>query len=271
MSIAEKLTTVAENQQKVYEAGYEKGKAEGGGGSYDEGYTAGIAAGVEQGKQAERGAFWDSLQLPDGSAQNYSYAFARWPDNILKPTHNVYPTNGQNMFDNFNSGRTPYTDLTTLFKGLGVKLDTSRCTNFNQMFYYAWINRVPEIDTRAASDISGLFLAATRVVTIDKIILKDDGSQILYKDSYGQCFYNCTSLVNVEFEGVIGSNIDFRQSKKLSAKSMASTVEHLSTTTSGKTAFFSQEAVNNADWSTTEYESWSALVDTKPNWSFTLA
>lgn len=31
MSIAEKLVTVAENVQKVYDAGYEKGKAEGGG------------------------------------------------------------------------------------------------------------------------------------------------------------------------------------------------------------------------------------------------
>lgn len=41
MSIAEKLTTIAENQQKVYGAGYEKGKAEGGGGSYEEGYEQG--------------------------------------------------------------------------------------------------------------------------------------------------------------------------------------------------------------------------------------
>ena len=34
MSIADKLTAVAENQQKVYDAGYEKGKAEGGGRDY---------------------------------------------------------------------------------------------------------------------------------------------------------------------------------------------------------------------------------------------
>lgn len=31
MSIADKLQTIAENEQKVYDAGYEKGKAEGGG------------------------------------------------------------------------------------------------------------------------------------------------------------------------------------------------------------------------------------------------
>ena len=35
MSIAEKLTTIAENEQKVYNAGYEKGKSEGGTGGTD--------------------------------------------------------------------------------------------------------------------------------------------------------------------------------------------------------------------------------------------
>lgn len=33
MTIAEKLTLIAQNEQKVYNAGYEKGKSEGGGGS----------------------------------------------------------------------------------------------------------------------------------------------------------------------------------------------------------------------------------------------
>ena len=41
MSIAEKLVTIAENQQMVYDAGYAKGQAEGGG-SYEEGYNAAI-------------------------------------------------------------------------------------------------------------------------------------------------------------------------------------------------------------------------------------
>ena len=35
MSIAEKLTTIAENQQRVYQAGYEDGTAQGGGGEAD--------------------------------------------------------------------------------------------------------------------------------------------------------------------------------------------------------------------------------------------
>lgn len=46
MSVAEKLTTIAENQQRVYDAGYAKGQAEGGGGSYDEGYEDGKQDGI---------------------------------------------------------------------------------------------------------------------------------------------------------------------------------------------------------------------------------
>ena len=243
MSIAEKQLIVAENVSKVYDAG----------------------------KKAEHDAFWDGLQNADGSVTNYSHAFARWPESIFKPKYNIYPVNGERMFDNFNTGHTPYTNLTALLDGLGVKLDTSRCTNFKAMFYFAFINRVPELDTRAASDLSEMFHSSTRVITIDKIILKEDGSQSLYNGSYSQCFYNCTSLVNVEFEGAIGSNIDFRHSTKLSAKSMASTVLHLSDTASGKVAYFSQTAVDGADWSSTDYSSWDALVALKPNWTFVLS
>ena len=44
MDIAEKLAQIAENQQKVYDAGYEKGKTEGGNSeeSYNEGFEAGF-------------------------------------------------------------------------------------------------------------------------------------------------------------------------------------------------------------------------------------
>ena len=44
MTIAEKLTLIAENQQKVYDAGYEKGKSEGGDtdAAYEQGYENGL-------------------------------------------------------------------------------------------------------------------------------------------------------------------------------------------------------------------------------------
>lgn len=59
-TIAEKLTTVAENIPKVYEAG----------------------------KKSEYDAFWDVLQS-NGNAQNYNYLFANggWNDEIYNPKH----------------------------------------------------------------------------------------------------------------------------------------------------------------------------------------
>lgn len=47
MSIAEKLTTVAENMTKVYDAGYEKGKAEGGTTDYNDLFNKPKINGVE--------------------------------------------------------------------------------------------------------------------------------------------------------------------------------------------------------------------------------
>lgn len=61
MSIADKLNTIAENEQKVYEAG----------------------------KQTEYDRFWDTFQR-NGARTNYWGAFAYWKDEIFAPT---YPFN----------------------------------------------------------------------------------------------------------------------------------------------------------------------------------
>ena len=62
MSIAEKLTTIAENEQKVYEAGKKS--------QYDE--------------------FWDTYQT-NGQRTNYTYAFSGlgWTDNLYKPKYPI--------------------------------------------------------------------------------------------------------------------------------------------------------------------------------------
>lgn len=83
MTIAEKLIAIAENEQRVFDAGYEKGASEGGGGgSYDQGFA--------DGKIAERDAFWESLQK-GGTRTEYAYAFMNWSDDIYHPK---YPIEG---------------------------------------------------------------------------------------------------------------------------------------------------------------------------------
>ncbi len=71
MSIAEKLTAIAENQQKVFDAG----------------------------KQAEYDRFWDEFQ-DYGNRTNYTYAFAYggWTDETYNPKYKIRPTMSNNIF-----------------------------------------------------------------------------------------------------------------------------------------------------------------------------
>jgi hypothetical protein len=60
MSIAEKLTAIAENEQKVFDAG----------------------------KKAEHDVFWDELQ-EYGNKRNYLYTFAYWNDKMYHPKYPI--------------------------------------------------------------------------------------------------------------------------------------------------------------------------------------
>ena len=72
MSIAEKLTQIAENEQKVFDAGYEKGKAEGGG------------------QDTYYNEFWDEYQQK-GDRFNYYSLFVQsgWNDITFKPKYPI--------------------------------------------------------------------------------------------------------------------------------------------------------------------------------------
>lgn len=67
MSIAEKLTAIAENEQKVYDAG----------------------------KQAEYDRFWDAYQRR-GLNTNYSNRFYNWPAELYRPKYPIYTENYTN-------------------------------------------------------------------------------------------------------------------------------------------------------------------------------
>ena len=86
MSIAEKLTTIAENEQKVFEAGYNEGKQEGYGEGQLDGYNDGYDTGVIDGRQAEYDAFWDIYQV-NGARTDHQNAFGNfyWNKDTFKP------------------------------------------------------------------------------------------------------------------------------------------------------------------------------------------
>ena len=243
------------------------GKTAGGGGSddgsYDEGYTAG--------QQAEYDQFWDVYQQ-NGNRRDYECAFAgvAWNDTTFKPKYDIRPISGTRLF-----GRTGITDLAGILNTLGVKLDLSQmvtCIYLTEN--YPKLTTLPELNVTSMQDLSLFIYRAADLVSIEKIILKSDGSQKFGATSFGYL----NALVEVIFEGVIGQNgFDIRQSVKLSKASLTSIINARSTTTSGLTVTVSLTAVNKAletasgaNNGSTSAE-WLALVNTRSNWTITLS
>ena len=123
MSIAEKLTTIAENEQKVYDAG----------------------------KQAEYDAFWDTYQQ-NGEPRSYRWSFSSicWVDGIFKPKHNIVVTDAYMMFRG--------TKITNL-NPTGITYDFSDCKDFSYAFAYSTaLTEIPfVIDLSSATNMTNAF------------------------------------------------------------------------------------------------------------------
>ena len=232
MSIAEKLQTIAENEQRVYEAG----------------------------KKAEYDEFWDVYQ-ENGNRTNYNTAFAGygWTDETFKPKYDIKPTSANRLFS-----YTAITDLKEALEKAGVVLDLSKVTSAVYLFESGSLTHIPEINTTSLSDLQYFIYSALNLVTVDKVILKNDGSQTFGAQSFGALL----NLEEIRFEGVIGKNgFNMNRSTKLSKASIESIINHLSTTTSGLTVTLSKTAKEAAFTD----EEWEALEQTKKNWTIYLA
>lgn len=203
MTIADKLQAIADNTQRVFDAGYLEGQEAGG---YSEGFDAG--------KKAQHDAFWDAYQM-GGNRTNYNGAFYGdgWNEQSFRPKHNIKPSRADYMFKTFTAFQG---DLVAHLASLGVTLDFSNCNNFNETFIYCYINRVGEIDTRNASSLSSMF-ANSRIVTVDKLILKDEGGQ-----TFSYTFSGCTYLENIAVSGMITKDFDIRWATNLTKRSILS-------------------------------------------------
>lgn len=190
MSIAEKLKTVAENEQKVFDAG----------------------------KRAEYDRFWDDYQQ-NGNRTIYETAFGGegWTNEMFKPKYNMQIANGYMMFRNAQMTG----DFVELLEGLNITFDTSNCTNFNYMFYGAKFERLGVISCIKGGAISYCFGHCTQLKTIDKLILKENAST-----AFTSAFDGCSRLENIEVEGAIWANISFHVSP-LTVASMKSVISCL--------------------------------------------
>lgn len=270
MTLAEKITRAKDDYDAVYAAG--KAAGGGGGGDYDAGFAAGYdqgmgegieagrANGIEDGKLEAYHTFWDEYQQ-GGVRTAYEHAFGGggWTDNTFKPKYNMQVTAAREMFS-----RCRITDLKAKLDELGVTIDFSRCTDFTLTFANSEITHIGVLDISSYKKPAYVLNNASKVVTVDKLVLAADGSQVFTATS---AFQGASELVNISVEGIIGSSVSFQSSNKLSRASIESIMTALSDATTGQTLTIHKSAVEAA-FTTDE---WNTLVATKSNWTIAKA
>lgn len=248
MSIADKLTQIAENIPKVFKSG----------------------------KQAEHDAFWDAFQ--GATRRRWSSAFidASWNDVTFYPKYDLMISGDASALFRYSG----ITDLEDRLNECGVTLDTSECTSLNCAFGESkTLTVIPTLDLRkctASNSTTGVFSGCISLKTIRKLIVNET-------TLFPSTFMNCPMLENIVFEGVIGESIDLSSSTKLTRASIEGIVNHLSNGAEGKTLTLSETAVDTAfsgglcaeDFETpTEDGSntvdWFDLYLAKGNWTITL-
>ena len=194
----------------------------------------------EKGKKDEHDKFWDNFQDYGNRTEYYSAFIGKgWNNTNFRPKYDIKPIgNASSMFQ-----QTSIEDLTNLLKNCGIILDTSQATSLSQLFYFSNnLTNVPEIDTRGTTaggnTLTTTFNNCPKLKTIEKLILKDDGSQ-----SFSNTFGVCPSLENIVIEGKIGQNgFKVPSCTKLTKASILSILKALSLNiTETKTITFSTE------------------------------
>lgn len=234
MSIADKLTEVAQNVPKVYEAG----------------------------KKAQYDEFWDSFPAnPDGT---YLFSGDMWNDVTFKPKRNIVLKNGANGLFYNNA----CTNIKEALEKCGVTLDMSGVTGANQCFSYALTKELPALDLSSISNVQNFFAIAQNLETIESVRFKDGAT---FNNAFGTCknLENITILGTIS-----GKGFDVSSCTKMTKKSIKSIVDALSGTTSGLSITLSKTAVNNAfginvDDETTfpEGSEYYTLRHSKDNWT----
>lgn len=239
MTISEKLSKIAENEEKVFKAGKKS--------QYDE--------------------FWDNFQV-NGTRTNYNHAFySEFWRNVFNPKYDIVPTDMTYMFGFFNQKRTKL-NVAEILKKNNVVLDFSKMTGWPTfVFYAAAISHLPKLD---CSGLSGLayWFGESGIENIEKLIVSENAS-------FNNTFYKCYYLKHIIMEGCINYDIDFHYSGSLDKESIESIISILSETVEGRTITFSKNAINKAfkididdEETYPEGSEYCELRNSKANWTF---
>ena len=200
MSIAEKLTTIAENEQKVYEAG----------------------------QKSEYDRFWDDFQ-ENGNRTNYLSAFgAMWTKETFKPKYPIRPTNAYFMFFNNVGNGILIEDFVEFCEENNVVLDYSQCTNAYYGIGCLFSKHFGVLDFSKCTNMNNLFYghnsapSGYSVETIDELISSETTK------FHATAFQNAINLTNMSVSGVIANNgFDVSYCPKLTHDSLMSIINAL--------------------------------------------
>ncbi len=193
--------------------------------SYDIGFSNGLAEGYDDATADWWNTYLDPMRR--GRPCNYLFAGPGWNANNFYPNQDIKPLdNATALFNRFSwNSSYPNIDLAQRLEECGVVLDVSGAITAADLFSNAFVTRVPSLNlsnpSSTATALTRVFQDARYLVTIDELIIREDGT-----NTFPQTFNGCTALENVKFTGVIGSSINFSNSP-LTAASMKSIVKHL--------------------------------------------
>ena len=202
MNTAEKLTSIAENQEKVY----------------------------EKGREDFLDALWENLQYSGKRTyyreafchkdQSLMYSWKVWTDEFFAPKYDFKITDAYRMFQNAG-----IRDLKGCLSKHGVKIDLSGCKtsqSVDMTFYYSMIESLPEVDV---SNVPGKLTETIcwngRLKKVDKVILSPEGNQTFYN-----AFSYNGQLTDISFEGKFGHSVNFNETP-LNVASMKSVISCL--------------------------------------------
>ena len=164
MTIAEQISRAKTDFDEVYEAGYDKGKSEGG--NTEEAYNNGF----ETGKKAECDVFWDTFQRK-GTRTKYDNAFYAenaqengWADANYKPKYDFVLSSGIRMF--YFAQITDVQKPITIKDGAGVSM----------LFAYSQIETIPLLRFEGdVQNFSNTFVTCGKLknITIEGTIFKN--------------------------------------------------------------------------------------------------
>ena len=241
-AIEEKGVTVGDGTIDTYP---DKVRAISAGGDTETAYNEG----VEAGKKSQHEEFWENYL---GSKTVYSYAFCYWEDLVFYPTLDIILSfDAQRVFMSFNYvSRKPF-NLKERLEQCGVTLDTSGVSSASYMFASSYISEIPELNFTKTTKLDGVFNLCSCLETIEKIILKDDGTQTFVTSTF-----NTTTLKNIIVEGKMGTDITF-QSCPLTVASMKSVITHLVNHSGTDKAYTYTVKFSDACWAALEADSTS--------------